>query len=214
MTDLSMTIAPESDQLNADDLISGPRIIRITKVSANPDLSERPVSVYFDGDDGKPFKPCKSMRRVLVHVWGKDGNAYPGRAMTLYRDPKVKFGGLEVGGIRISHMSHIEKDVTLALTVTRAARKPYIIKPLPSASIVATKAAKSDRTVDVVRGLIERIEDADSPFALADLSTDDTVRKQRDWLRQNRPDLSERVETAFAEAEQVFGTSEDAEAAE
>jgi hypothetical protein len=130
MTDLSMTIAPKSDQLNSDDLISGPRTIRITKVSANPDSAEQPISIAFEGDNGKPYKPCKSMRRVLVHVWGKDGNAYAGRSMTIYRDAKVQFGGLEVGGIRISHMSHIDADVTLALTATRANRKPFRVKPL------------------------------------------------------------------------------------
>lgn len=131
MTDLSLTVAPKSDQLNADDLIAGPRPLHITKVSANPGSPEQPISVYFDGDDGKPYKPCKSMRRVLLQVWGKDGNAYPGHSMMVYRDPKVRFGGLEVGGIRISHMSHIEKDVTLALTETRASRKPYTVKPMP-----------------------------------------------------------------------------------
>lgn len=130
MTDLSRTIAPKSDQLNSDDLIGGPRTITITRVTACPDSSEQPVAVYFEGDNGKPYKPCKSMRRVMVHVWGKDGTAYPGRAMTIYRDEKVQFGGLAVGGIRISHMSHIDAPVTMALTATRANRKPYTVQPL------------------------------------------------------------------------------------
>jgi hypothetical protein len=50
--------------------------------------------------------------------------------MTLYRDDSVLFGGIAVGGIRISHLSHIEKDLTLALTVSRASRKPYTVKLL------------------------------------------------------------------------------------
>ena len=72
MTDLAKTIEPKSDQLNADDLIAGPRTIVITAVRANAGSAEQPVSISFEGDDGKPYKPCKSMRRVMVHVWGPD----------------------------------------------------------------------------------------------------------------------------------------------
>ena len=129
MVDLRQTIAPKSDQLNADDLIGMTRTIKVTgvKLCGAPD---QPIALNFAGDNGKPYKPCKSMRRVLVNVWGPDGNAYAGRSMTLYRDDKVQFGGLEVGGIRISHMSHINAPVTMALTATKAKRKPYTVQPL------------------------------------------------------------------------------------
>jgi len=132
MTDLTKTIAPKSDQLNSDDLIGRSMTIRVTKVSlcSEPD---QPIAIGFEGDSGKPYKPCKSMRRVLVNVWGGDGNAYAGRSMTIYRDDKVQFGGMAVGGIRISHMSDIKKDVTMALTATRANRKPFTVKPLVDA---------------------------------------------------------------------------------
>jgi len=133
MTDLSKTIAPKSDQLNSDDLISGPLTIKITRVSANEAVPEQPINISYDGDNGKPYRPCKSMRRVLVHVWGKDGSVYAGRTLTLYRDPDVQFGGLKVGGTRISHMSHIDGPQTLALTATRAARKPYTVRPFVAA---------------------------------------------------------------------------------
>lgn len=129
MTDLSRTIAPKSDQLNADDLIGGPRTIKVTRVSSMRE-PDQPIAIYFEGDGGKPYKPGKSMRRVLVRVWGNDGASYAGRRMTLYRDDSVQFGGVAVGGIRISHMSHIEENVTLPLTVTRASRKPFTVKPL------------------------------------------------------------------------------------
>lgn len=130
MTDLSTTIIPKSDQMNADDLISGPITITITKVSANPSSAEQPISVNYEGDNGKPYKPCKSMRRVMVAIWGKDGAEYPGRSMTLYRDPSVTWGGLAVGGIRISHMTDIDKPVTMALTATKQSRKPFTVHPL------------------------------------------------------------------------------------
>ena len=129
---MTETIAPKSDQINADDLIGGPRTITVTRVSANEGTPEQPVNVFFDGDGGKPFRPCKSMRRVMVAIWGADARNYVGRSMTLYRDPEVAFGGMKVGGIRISHMSHIDKAVTMALTATRASRKPYTVQPLRS----------------------------------------------------------------------------------
>lgn len=130
MTDLSLTVDPKSLQLNADDLIAGPRTIKVTKVTANQTSAEQPVAIFFEGDNGKPYLPCKSMRRVLIQVWGKDGSQYPGRSMTLYRDPEVQFGGLKVGGIRISHVTNIDAPVTMALTATRASRKPFTVKPL------------------------------------------------------------------------------------
>lgn len=143
MTDLSKTIAPKSDQLNADDLIGGPLTLTITRVSADPSSAEQPVSISFEGDGGKPYKPCKSMRRVMVHLWGKDGAAYAGRSMTIYRDAEVQFGGMKVGGIRISHMSHISKAETMALTATRANRKPFTVRPLEAA-----RQSNEAKTVD------------------------------------------------------------------
>lgn len=130
MMDISKTIEPKSDQINADDLIGGPRTILITHVSADPSSAEQPVSIRFDGDNGKPYKPCKSMRRVLVHLWGKDGSTYVGKSMTIYRDQEVQFGGIKVGGIRISHMSGLQKAETMALTATRANRRPFTVHPL------------------------------------------------------------------------------------
>lgn len=128
--DMSSTIAPKSDQLNSDDLISGPITVTITRVSANEGSPDQPVNIYFEGDAGKPYRPCKSMRRVMVHIWGRDTAAYVGRSMTLYRDPDVQFGGMKVGGTRISHMTHLDKKETMALTATRANRKPYTVLPL------------------------------------------------------------------------------------
>lgn len=129
MNDMLATIVPKSDQTNADDLIGG-RTMTITVSSVEIRMDEQPVTIRFIGDEGKPYRPGKSMRRVLVNAWGPDANVYVGRSMTLYRDDGVKFGGADVGGIRISHLSHIERPLTMALTATRAIRKPFTVKPL------------------------------------------------------------------------------------
>src|SRR5690554_2435372 len=127
--DMRKTIEPKSDQLNADDLIDGAKTIRIRDVKAT-DSETQPVSIYFDGDNNKPYKPSKGMRRVLVALWGANAKDYIGRYLTLYRDEKVKFGGIEVGGIRISHASHINEPTRVLETVGRGKRRPITIEVL------------------------------------------------------------------------------------
>ena len=131
------TIAPKSDQLNADDLIAGPITVRI--VSVTHGNAESPIRVNIEGR--MPYYPCKSMRRVLVAAWGEDGAPYAGRYMTLYRDPEVKYGGIKVGGIRISHLSDIGADMYMALTVTRGKRAEYTVQRL-NIQAPAAKAPK------------------------------------------------------------------------
>jgi hypothetical protein len=143
-TDLTPTIIAKSDQLNADDLIGRSITVKITEVEASA-TAEQPVSIHYEGDAGRPYKPGKSMRRVLVQVWGADGSKYVGRSLTLYRDEKVQFGGLPVGGIRISHMSGIDRDITLALTATRGNKRAFTVRPL----------ATTKRTAAVVLGEVE-----------------------------------------------------------
>jgi hypothetical protein len=131
MTDLSLTIDAKVDQLTADELLGGPRTITVTRVAGN-DNADQPISIFYEGDNGKPFKPCRTMRRLLVNVWGPDGSKYPGRRMTVYRDGDVSFGGLKVGGVRISHVSDIPEKRTVALTQTRGKKAPVTVHPLKS----------------------------------------------------------------------------------
>lgn len=126
--DMSTVIQPKSDQINADDLISGPMTVTIASVKITPG-TEQPIQMALK-DHAKVYRPCKSMARVMVQAWGADASQYTGRSLTLYRDPKVKWGGLEVGGIRISHMSHIEREMVMMLTMSKANRAPTKIKPL------------------------------------------------------------------------------------
>lgn len=128
MNDMSQVIVPKSDQINADDLIGGDMTITIRDVQIKGG-QEQPVSIYFKGSD-KAFRPCKSMSRVLVAAWGPDAKQYIGRSLQLYRDPTVKWGGLEVGGIRIRAMSHIDNPMTMALTATKGSRKPFTVRTL------------------------------------------------------------------------------------
>lgn len=142
--DMRTVIAPKSDQLNADDFVAGPRTVRITGVEIKG--GEQPVSVHFEGDNGKPWKPCKTTARLMVAAWGPDASQYKGRSLTLYRDPTVKWAAMEVGGIRISHMSHIDTDMVYAATVTKGKRAPIRIKPL-KAEAVPLKVVAPDKDI-------------------------------------------------------------------
>lgn len=129
--DLSESIIPRSDQLNSDDLMAGPATVTIAAVKRGN--AEQPVDIVTEEfGTGRPYKPSKSMRRVMVAAWGTDGSTYVGHRLTLYREPTIRFGKDEVGGIRISHMSGIDKPLRLALTVKRGQRDPFVVQPIPA----------------------------------------------------------------------------------
>jgi len=67
MIDLTKTIEAKSDQLNADDLIGNSRTIKIKGVKVI--AGDQPVVISYEGDEGKPWKPCKGMRRIMAGLW-------------------------------------------------------------------------------------------------------------------------------------------------
>ena len=143
--DISNTVAPKSDQINSDDFLSGAKTFSIARVTANEGTPEQPVNIYF-AETKLPFRPCKSMRRVMISVWGPDASKYVGRSLTLYRDPNVKFGGMAVGGIRISHMSHIDSKMVLTLTASKAKKAPFTVQPLRIESTTPDDTPPPDNT--------------------------------------------------------------------
>lgn len=143
--DISATTEPRSDQQNFDDYAAGPRTVTITEVKAGS--AEQPVEIHLAEYPGRPYKPSKSMRRVLIAAWGPQASVYTGRRMTLMGDPTVKFGGIALGGIKISHLSDIDERLTISLTVTKGKRAPHTVDPLPDAS-PADKLRAEWRTAD------------------------------------------------------------------
>ena len=130
------TIVPKSDQHNYDDVMAGPLTVRVTGLAAgSPD---QPVIVRVaDAATGaalRDYKPCKSMRRVLIACWGDRGRDWIGRTMRLIGDPNVMFGGVKVGGIRIAAVSGISAPRRIMLTTTRSKRAETIIDVLKEAA--------------------------------------------------------------------------------
>ena len=126
------TIEPRSDQMNSMDLLAGERTMTITKVKVSDD-SDQPVSIWFaEFPEGRPFKPSKTVRRIFVALWSEEESDYIGHRVTLYRDPSVKWGGQDVGGIRVRAMSHIgNKPVSITLAESQNKSAPWKILPLP-----------------------------------------------------------------------------------
>ena len=126
--DITESLAANSQQQNADEYLAGPKTVTVSEVKKGS--AEQPVDVHLVEFPGKPFKPAKSVRRVLAAAWGTDASQWAGRRLTIYCDPEVRYAGKAVGGLRVSHVSHIDKPVTVALTVTRGKREPFTVKPL------------------------------------------------------------------------------------
>lgn len=143
--DLTESITPKSDQLNSDDMVSGPLTVTITEVRAGN--AEQPVEVHLAEFPGRPYKPSKSMRRVMVQAWGAEASTYAGHRLTLFRNPEIRFGGAVVGGIEISNMSHLPKRLTVPLMVTRGKRKPFSVDPLSDAEPARTEPTEPDLTI-------------------------------------------------------------------
>lgn len=125
--DISDTLAPKSDQLDAVELAGGPRTFTIERVTKGN--AEQPVNVHLAGFP-RPWRPGKSMRRVLAAAWGTDAGTYAGRSVTLYCEPDVEFGGAQVGGTRISHLSHIDGPLRIPLLIKRGKSAVYTVQPL------------------------------------------------------------------------------------
>ncbi|MEV6879704.1 hypothetical protein [Amycolatopsis sp. NPDC051128] len=192
--DLSGTIAPKSDQLDAVDLIPGPRTFTITKVSEGND--EQPVNIMF-AEFPRPWRPGKSMRRVLVACWGSDAATYVGRRVTLYCDPDVRFGGQAVGGTRISHLSHLKKRKQVPLLIAKGRSAIFVVEPLAE-----TTEGRPAEQVDW---------DAELANAAGDVAALKALYKRAGQLEPNNHALGERIAKAGKDAAAAASTPDDGE---
>lgn len=170
--DVSDTIKAKSDQLNSDDLIAGAITVRIIDVSRAGD--EQPIAISYEGDNGKPYKPCKSMRRILVAAWGSNAKQWIGQSMTLFRDPKVKWAGQEVGGIRISHMTGLKQKLIVSLTATKQSRKPHTVEPLK------IEVSAEDNIRALAKKMISEINASETVARLEELLSSEEMKSIQD----------------------------------
>jgi len=129
--DIGDTIQAKSDQWNAADLLGGP--ITVTVAGVDVVGGDQPVTIHLVETPGKAYRPSKGMRRALVKLWGPRSAEYAGRRLTLFNEPSVKWAGKAVGGIQISHASHIGGPVTVTLATAKGKLAPITVQPLPDA---------------------------------------------------------------------------------
>ena len=135
--DITDSLAPASDQLDAIELVAGPRTFVIETVSAGS--VDQPVQVHLAGFP-RVWRPSKGMRRVLAAGWGTDASTWAGRRVTLYFEPDVTFGKDRPGGTRVSHMSDLKggKRLSIPLLVSRGKSAMFNVEPLAEATPVVT----------------------------------------------------------------------------
>jgi hypothetical protein len=169
--DFGETLVAKSDQLNADDLVGGPITVQITDAKRG-DSPEQPLVLRLSGDH-RPWKPCKTARRILAACVGSTNTgALIGRWVRLYRDPDVTWAGKAVGGIRVDGMSGIDRPVTIALALNKKAKAEHRIvpirppaddKPAPPADPLADLAALLDSHGLTVADLDQQATDGGKP---------------------------------------------------
>lgn len=125
---MKITTEPRSDQWNAEDFIAGPRDFTVTSVVVG--VAEQKYDIGLEGET-RVWRPPLTVLRLLVKAWGDDAAAWTGRRVRLYLDPTITFGRDKVGGIRLSHVSHIDGPISAMLTETRGKRKNHTVDPLP-----------------------------------------------------------------------------------
>jgi len=125
---MRVVIEKKTDQLNYEDFLGGvTRTVTIAGVKKG--TKEQQYDIEIEGDQ-RVWRPAVTVLKLLVEAWGDDATVWVGRRATLYGDPEVKFGREKVGGIRVSHLSHIDKPLRVSLTETRGKRTMHHIEPL------------------------------------------------------------------------------------
>ena len=158
---MKITAEPRSDQWNAEDFIGGPRTFTIAGVRNG--TAEQKYDIQLEGET-RVWRPPLTMLRVLLAAWGDDATVWAGRKVTLYQDPTVRFGKEVLGGIRISHLSHLDKPLKLSLTVKRGSRAAVTVQPLKQDA--PTAAQPNEIPADVKANVEKAKQDGNLPAYL------------------------------------------------
>jgi len=160
--DMAASIEARSEQIDADNLISGPIDVTIKAVTRGPS-NEQPIQIVLQ-ETPLFYRPNKTFRRALIGCFGDDSTNWIGKRLRLARDANVMFGGVKVGGTIVTHAS-IEAPVVFMLSTKRGKKSavsidviPPIQKPVPmpakvkEAAAVITKPARGTISGNALEG--------------------------------------------------------------
>ena len=146
---MKITAEPRSDQWNADDFVGGARTFTVAKVVVG--AAEQKYDIVLEGSD-RVWRPPLTVLRILMNAWGDEADRWIGRRATLYRDDSIRFGKDLVGGIRVSHLSNIDKALQVSLSEKRGSRKTHTIQPLVERDWLA-ELKLADTNSDAIKAL-------------------------------------------------------------
>lgn len=127
---MRVTIEKKTDQLNFEDFLGGiTRTVTIAGVTKG--TREQQYDIAIEGDT-RVWRPAPTVLKLLVLAWTDEATEWVGHRATLYGDSEVMFGRDKVGGIRVSHLSHLPdgKPLSAWLTETRGKKKKHTVDPL------------------------------------------------------------------------------------
>lgn len=123
----------KSDRLNFEDFIMGSQDFTIAKLGRKVDQGNVRLLMIFEGREATPYWVPKGMVKCLSNPegWGEsEFSEWIGRKVRLFGEPTVVYAGKELGGVRISHISHIPQAYSTKITERRGVRIDYVISPL------------------------------------------------------------------------------------
>ena len=149
---MRVDIKKNTDQLNYEDFLGGvTRVVTIAKVEKGRKEAQYDISIE---EDDRYWRPPATILKLLKLAYSEEGADWVGKKAMLYGDPDVKMKGVKVGGIRVSHLSHIDGPLTASLTVTRGQTAVFTVDPLPELSPVEAlrlewKTATPERKTEI-----------------------------------------------------------------
>lgn len=128
------------------EALPAPKMIRIVAVTST-DLEndkgamEQKVTVKYKAADGEgEIVWCKTNAALTAAALGtRDYEQWIGKVITIFHDPSVRFGGKNVGGVRVFGAPTMTKPLTVEIKMPRR-KKPDIYKLVPTGK-TAPKAA-------------------------------------------------------------------------
>lgn len=181
---MKITAPPRSDQLNGDDF-SGGRTATVTIAGVKEGSTDlAPYDINLVEVDRRVWRPPLTVLRLLMAAWGDEATDWVGRKVTLYRDDNVRVGKEVMGGIRVSHASHLptgDKPFTTKITSTRGRKSPVTVQPIPADAPTSTPAQTHTEPT------VAEVADCTDPGVL------------RAWWKQASPERRAQIEARVTE---------------
>lgn len=181
---MKITAPPRSDQLNGDDF-SGGRSATVTIADVKEGSTDLALyDINLVEVERRVWRPPLTILRLLMAMWGDEAADWVGRKVTLYRDDTVKVGKEVMGGIRVSHASHLptgDKPFAVRITSTRGRKAPFTILPLAEDAPTSTPAQTHTE-----------------PTA-AEIASSTDADQLRAWWKASSPERRAQIEARVAE---------------